>query len=183
LYFDARAFFLHLAETDAKPEPRGALLIRAGVDRPEALQKLLEPRSGGIPILRTDVDGDAVYDIRASGLPAVSVRLGRGRLDVRAGESLEGRPVTELGKALRERFGPEAFGAGHATAMVDVAALLSELERPATVPEVPPQRLALLQGFAAAFVRQLTSIDMVFLDLAPSPTGARLRGTLTLRPR
>jgi hypothetical protein len=185
VYFDSGAFFAHLAEKDARPEPRGALLGSAGLARAEGLDELLQARlrAADVRFERDLADGQPRYRLSAPGFSSAELKVGARELSLRAGESLSARPVKDVAAELRARFGPGAFGPRHVSAVLDVGELARELEAPTTVPGLSTQRLALLQGFSVEFLRQLTSIDTAFVDLVAIPEGARARGSLTLRRR
>ena len=98
-----------------------------------------------------------------------------------AGEVLEGRPRGDVGLALRERFGGEAFAAGHVSLMVDLGRLRADLQAPEEVPGVPRGQLQAAQAFTGALLDQLTPLDSGFLDFSLAEGGARLKGRVSLR--
>jgi hypothetical protein len=180
-YFDPAGFFAHLAEADARPEPRGALLGRAGLTQPAVLERLLHSRlaeSGAV------ARGGASYQLPFDGLPGgVRLHVSGDVLEVRAGEGPLSQHTLDVPAVFGERHGAGAFADGHVSLFLDMGQLLHQLEQPLSVPGLSGARLSILQGFSAEFARRLTPIDQIFVDVVPDASGARVRGTLTLRPR
>jgi hypothetical protein len=181
-YFDADAFFRHVARSMEKPSPRGTVLLEAGLVQPKTMEDLLRARlvEPGLASRRETKDGRIRFVLPIEDQPDALVEVARDRLSVSVGEPLHGE-LRDVGAALRERFGDGVFGQGHVSGVAEVGLLLRQLEGPVTAPGVPSAQLTVLQTFAAAFVRQLTPIDAVFFDIAPTAEGARLRGSLSLR--
>jgi hypothetical protein len=103
------------------------------------------------------------------------------RLSLQAGEALDARPRGNVGAALRERFGSNAFGPNHLSLMVDMGRLRAEMDAPTQVPGVPSGQLSAAKAFGGAFLDQLTPFDHAFLDFSPEEGGARLRGRVVVR--
>jgi hypothetical protein len=185
VYFDAPGFFSHLAQKDARPEPKGAVLGSAGLAHAEGLDELLQARlrAAGVTFQRELADGRPRFRISPPGLPSAELKLGARELSLRAGESLASRQVKDVAAEMRARFGVDTFGPGHVSAVLDVGELARELEAPIAIPGLSAQRLSLLQGFSVEFLHQLTPIDTAFVDLVATPDGARAKGSLTLRRR
>lgn len=181
VYFDAPAFYRNFL-TNKRPEPRGAVLLEAGLTRSEpvvaAVTKALESSSWSVE--KGAERGTTRFRGRVLEQP-VLVLVAPDRLSVQAGEPLEGRPTGDVGGALRERFGAGAFGPSHLSLMVDLGRLRSELDAPGQVPGVPPGQLTAAKAFAGAFLDQVTPFDHAFMDFAPEEGGARLRGRVVLR--
>lgn len=183
LYFDSEAFLKNLVAGSGKPEPRGALVVEAGVRQPAPLVGLLRKlvawlapqaaESGSAPQLTWKgrwLDAAMVLDLSAK-----AARL-------TGGSGTEGRPKVELAQSLAGRF-DGAFSPGHVSFLVDVGQLRRELQTPRLIPGLDPARVVTVQGFSSAFLDQLTPIETVLLDLWPDAEGAQVRGRVTLRPR
>ncbi|MBI3185888.1 MAG: PKD domain-containing protein [Myxococcales bacterium] len=183
-YFDAEGFLENLAAGSRTPEPRGGVLLAAGLARQDVAERLLPlilDRSGvrydllrerGFTRLRTKLRG---YQLE--------LVISGGRLRLEAGTGVAGRAAVDLGKELGAKLGGGAFSAGHASAFLDLGQLRRELEQPRLIPGVDPERLVMVQGFSAAFIDHLTPIDHLYLDVAPYAAGARVRGRIELRPK
>lgn len=183
LYFDAEAFLRNLVAGNQKPEPRGALVAEAGVKDAPSVAGLLRrvvawlapqsSESGALPELVWQGRWlDAAMVLALSGK---SARL-------TGGSGTQGRPQVELAQSLNGRFGG-AFSPGHVSFLLDVGQLRRELQAPRFIPGLDPARVVTVQGFASAFLDQLTPIDTVVLDMWPDPGGARFSGRVSLRPR
>ncbi|MHB8875801.1 MAG: PKD domain-containing protein [Myxococcaceae bacterium] len=183
VYFDSDAFLTNLAQGSEKPEPRGALLVEVGLTRTAPIEEMLQEQlsSMGLRYDRVEEKGLTRYLSRWRGQP-VELQLTPGRALLSAGGDTRGRKQENLAAALGARFGG-AFGPGHLSAMVDLGQLRKELAEPRTIPGIDPRRLVMVQGFASAFLSQLTPIDHAFLDLSPDAAGGRLKGRLTLKEK
>lgn len=183
-YFDAVAFYRNFFLGNRRPDPRGTLLFQAGLVRSEPVLEWLTTRleTRGQPFevvkgpdatrLRTRVmDQPVVFTITAD------------RLMVNGGESLESRPREDVGVALRERFGANAFEPGHLSAMVDVGRLRAELDAPQQVPGVSPRQLPMARSLVGTMLEQLPPVESLFIDFAPEEGGGRFRARTVLRPR
>ncbi|MBM7114789.1 PKD domain-containing protein [Archangium primigenium] len=183
-YLDAAAFYRNFLTGSQKPEPRGSLLVQAGLVRSEPVLKwltgVLESRRQPFQVVK-DKAGTRLTT-RLMNQP-VEFSLTEDRLTVLGGEPLGLRPQGAVGAALRERFGAAGFESGHLTAMVDMGRVLSELQAPKDVPGVPPQQLSMVQTMAATLLEQLPPVDSLFLDFAAEPGGGRFRLRAALRSR
>jgi hypothetical protein len=109
-----------------------------------------------------------------------SLWVGPSRLRLVAGEPL--RPESsDVGAPWRERLGPELFGKGHLSAVADVGELRRQITAPLRLPGVTAGRLTGLQVMSSTFLDQVTSIDIVSLDLGPEQGGLRVRGRVAMR--
>ncbi|MBN1205248.1 MAG: PKD domain-containing protein [Myxococcaceae bacterium] len=183
VYFDAPTFYRNFL-VNKRPEPRGSVLLEAGLTRAEpvvaALTRAFE--SGSMKVETVKENNVTRFRMRVMDQPLV-LTVAADRLTLQAGEALEARPRGNVGAGLRERFGGEAFGPSHLSLMVDMGRLRAELEAPQQVPGVPPGQLGAAKAFGEAFLDQLTPFDHAFLDFTPEQGGARLRGRVVLRVR
>jgi len=183
VYFDAPAFYRNFL-TNKRPEPRGAMLLEAGLTRSEpvvaALTKAFEAGSWNVETVKEK--NVTRFRLRMMDQPMV-VSVAPDRLSLQAGEALEARPRGNIGTALRERFSASAFGPSHLSLMVDMGRLRAEMDAPEQVPGVPAGQLAAAKAFGGAFLDQLTPFDHAFVDLSPEEGGARLRGRIVVRTR
>jgi hypothetical protein len=183
VYFDAPAFYRNFL-MNKRPEPRGAMLLEAGLTRSEpvvaALTKAFE--AGSWSVEKIQEKKVTRFRLRMMDQPMV-VSVAPDRLSLQAGEALESRPVGNIGTALRERFSASAFGPSHLSLMVDLGRLRAEMDAPTQVPGVPAAQLAAAKTLGGAFLDQLTPFEHAFVDLAPEEGGARLRGRLVIRTR
>lgn len=181
VYFDAPAFFRNFIQ-NKRPEPRGTVVMEAGLTSSKAvlglIDQVLEGSSRRITPQRLP-DG-MLYRTRILEQPA-ELRVTSERATLLAGELLEGRPRGDVGAALRERFGGEAFRAGHVSVMLDLGRLREDLLAPESVPGVPQGQLDAAQAFTGALLEQLTPLDSAFLDFSLAEGGARLKGRVSLR--
>lgn len=183
VYFDAPAFYRNFL-TNKRPEPRGALLLEAGLTRSEpVVAALTKAFASGSWNVETVKEKDVTkFRLRLMEQPMV-VSVGPDRLSLQAGEALDARPRENIGTGLRERFSAAAFGPSHLSLMVDMGRLRAELDAPTQVPGVPVGQLAAAKAFGGAFLDQLTPFEHAFVDLAPEEGGARLRGRIVIRTR
>ncbi len=183
LYFDAPAFYRNFL-LNKRPEPRGALLMEAGLTQAEPVEQFITKlvEEGGWNVEKVKEEDATRFRARVMNQPLV-VTVSAERLSLQAGEALEGRPTGDVGAALRERFGAGAFGANHVSMMVDLGRLRAEMEAPRQVPGVPQAQLGAAKAFGEAFMDQLTPFDHAFMDFTPEEGGARLRGRVVLRER
>jgi len=181
VYFDAPAFYRNFI-TNKRPEPRGSVLLEAGLTRSEpvvaVVTRALEGTSWSVE--KGAERGTTRFRGRVLDQPVVLL-VGPDRLSLQAGEAMEGRPTGDVGGALRERFGAGAFGPSHLSLMVDLGRLRADLDSPQQVPGVPPAQLGAAKAFGGAFLDQVTPFDHAFMDFAPEQGGARLRGRVVLR--
>ncbi|GEN08692.1 hypothetical protein SAMN05443572_108266 [Myxococcus fulvus] len=181
VYFDAPGFLRHFVQNQ-RPEPRGTVLIDAGLTSVEPVLRLLDERAQGssLRFAMEKIPGGRLYKTLLWGQP-VQLRIGPERATLIAGTPLEGRPRGDVGKSLRERFGGEAFGAGHLSVMADLGRLRAELDAQESLPGVPAERLASAQALIKAVLEGFTPLDSGFLDFSLAEGGARLKGSLRLR--
>jgi hypothetical protein len=181
VYFDAPAFFRNFIQ-NKRPEPRGTLVVEAGLTSSGAVLKLLEQKLQDTSrrVTPQKLPDGMLYRTRIMEQPA-ELRVTSQRATLLAGELLEGRPRGDVGAALRERFGGEAFRAGHVSVMLDLGRLREELQAPKEVPGVPAGQLLASQAFIGALLDQLTPLDSAFLDFSLAEGGARLKGRVSLR--
>jgi hypothetical protein len=181
VYFDAKAFFRNFIQ-NKRPEPRGTVVVEAGLTSSEAVLRLIDRQLEDTSLRFTTqkLPDGVLYRTRVREQP-VELRVTPQRATLLAGELLEGRPRGDVGAALRERFGGESFGAGHVSVMVDLGQLRADLQAPESVPGVPQGQLAAAQAFTGALLDQLTPLDSAFLDFSLAEGGARLKGNVSLR--
>jgi hypothetical protein len=183
IYFDAPAFYRSFL-ADKRPQPRGAVLLEAGLTRAEpvveALTKAFEEGSWKVETVKEK--NLTRFRTRLMDQPLV-LSVAADRLSLQAGEALDARPRGNVGGTLRERFGANAFGPSHLSMMVDLGRLRAEMDAPEQVPGVPQGQLSAAKAFGGAFLDQLTPFDHAFLDFSPEEGGARLRGRVVLRAR
>ncbi|WP_239470555.1 PKD domain-containing protein [Archangium violaceum] len=183
-YFDAPAFYRNLLKGTQRPEPRGTLLFEAGLVRSEPIVEWLTGRlkARGQPFEVVKDAGATRLRTRAMEQP-VEFTVTANRLSMTAGESIQGRTVGDMGSALRERFGNNAFEPGHLSAMVDVGRLRAELDAPQEVPGVPAQQLPAVRSLVGTLLDQLPPVELVFVDFKPEEGGGRFRARTVLRSR
>ncbi|NTX13231.1 PKD domain-containing protein [Myxococcus sp. CA056] len=181
VYFDAPGFLRGFVQKQ-RPEPKGTVLIDAGLTSAEPVLRLLDARLRGTSLRFSaeKVPGGKLYRTLMWGYP-VQLKVGPERATLVAGESLDGRPRGDVGRALRERFGGETFGAGHMSVMADLGQLRADLEAQESVPGVSAERLASAQALVKAVMEGVTPLDSAFLDFSLAEGGARLKGSLRLR--
>ncbi|HEX8440318.1 PKD domain-containing protein [Archangium sp.] len=183
-YFDAPAFYRNFIRGTRRPEPRGTLLFEAGLVRSEPVLGWLTGRlkARGQPF--EVVKGADATRLRTRVMEQpVELTVSADRLTLHGGESLEGRAAGDVGVALRERFGANAFEPGHLSAMVDVGRLRAELDAPQEVPGVPSQQLPVARSLVGTLLDQLPPVELVFLDFNPEEGGGRFRARAVLRSR
>ncbi|MCP3141292.1 PKD domain-containing protein [Pyxidicoccus xibeiensis] len=185
VYFDAGAFFRNFLR-EKRPEPRGTVVVEAGLASAEPVLALIDRQLEDLSLLSARVSSQKLPDgmlyrtvLREQ---PVELRITSQRATLLAGEVLEGRARGDVGTALRERFGGEAFGAGHVSVMLDLGRLREDLRAAKDVPGVPPGQLEAAKAFTGALMDQLTPLDSAFLDFSLAEGGARLKGRVSLRP-
>ncbi|MBZ4417050.1 PKD domain-containing protein [Myxococcus sp. RHSTA-1-4] len=181
VYFDAPAFFRNFIR-EKRPEPRGTVVVEAGLTSSEEVLRLIDRQLQDTSLRYTTqkLPEGVLYRTRVREQP-VELRVTPQRATLLAGELLEGRPRGDVGTALRERFGGEAFGAGHVSVMLDLGQLRADLRAPESVPGVPQGQLEAARAFTGALLEQLTPLDSAFLDFSLAEGGARLKGRMSLR--
>ncbi|WP_225412068.1 PKD domain-containing protein [Stigmatella hybrida] len=182
-YFDAPAFYRNLV-ANRQPEPRGTILLEAGLTRPEPVVAMLTKMfaEGTWNVETVKEPGITRFRMRVLEQPLL-LSVGADRLWLEAGEPLAARPKKNVAAALSERFAPSAFGPGHLSLMVDLGQLRADLQAPREVPGVPQVQLGAAKALGGAFLDQLTPFDHAFMDFTPEAGGARLRGRVVLRKR
>lgn len=183
-YLDAPAFYRNLLKGAQLPEPRGSVLLQAGLVRPEPVLEWLTGvlKSRGQPFEVLKQGAATRLRTRVFGQP-VDVSLTADRLTLHGGESLAARAQGGVGEALRQRFGAQGFEPGHLSAMVDMGRVRSELDSPREVPGVPPQQLPVARALVGTLIDQLPPVESLFLDFAPEQGGGRFRMSTVLRSR
>lgn len=181
VYFDAPAFFRNFIR-NKRPEPKGTVLVEAGLTSAQAVRALIDKQLQGSPLRFSTqpLPDGVVYRMQVREQP-VELRITAQRATLLAGEVLDGRRRGDVGAALRERFGGAAFDAGHVSVMVDLGQLRSDLQAPEEVPGVPKGQLEAAQAFTGALLDQLTPLEAAFLDFSLAEGGARLKGRVSLR--
>jgi hypothetical protein len=183
-YFDAPAFYRNFIKGNRRPEPRGTVLFEAGLVRSEPVLEWLTGRlkARGQPFEVVKGAQDTRLRTRMMEQP-VEFTVTADRLTMHGGESLEGRATGDVGTALRERFGANAFEAGHLSAMVDMGRLRTDLDAPQEVPGVPSQQLPVARSLVGALLDQLPPVESIFLDFTPEEGGGRFRARTVLQSR
>ncbi|QSQ27894.1 PKD domain-containing protein [Pyxidicoccus parkwayensis] len=181
VYFDAPAFFRNFIR-NKRPEPKGTVLVEAGLNSAEAVRTLIDKQlqDSSLRFTMQPLPDGVLYRTQVREQP-VELRITAQRATLLAGEVLEGRKRGDVGAALRQRFGGAAFGAGHVSVMLDLGQLREDLQAPAEVPGVPPGQLDAAQAFTGALLDQLTPLDSAFMDFSLAEGGARLKGRVSLR--
>jgi hypothetical protein len=123
----------------------------------------------------------SVWRTTAEAMP-LELALDADTLYARWGRALSGRAPVDLVKRLSRRV-DGACGPGHVTLFLDVGQLNRELLEPRQVPGVDPRKVIATQVLTSTFVSQLTTVDSVLLDLAPSERGATISLEVTLSRR
>ncbi|MDP1915146.1 MAG: PKD domain-containing protein [Myxococcales bacterium] len=172
LSFDVEAFLSATILGGGLPAPRVTLLgetlvpdriaVRAVLDRVLARRRAPyeQATEKGVTVWRTRLEQQAL-----------ELALDPDTLFVRWGRPLAGTEPVDLVAQLSRRA-DGACGPGHVTAFVDVGQLGRDLLEPRMVPGVDPRKVITTQALTSTFLTQLTALDQVFLDLAPTPTGA-----------
>lgn len=181
--FDLRAFLEATLRGGGRPAPRVTLLGEAAVPDRAAVSRVLERAlaRARAPVEVAREKAFTVWRSEVEGHP-LELALGPDTLFLRLGRPLSGVAPVDLVAALARRV-EGACGPGHLTALVDLGALKRQLLDPVLIPGVDPRRQLAAQALTATFVSQLTAIDEVLVDLAPSPTGATLQVELRLSKR
>jgi hypothetical protein len=174
LYSDVDEFLAATIRGRGKPAPRVTLLAEAAVpDRVAvqgALERLLARRPE--PVDLASEGGTTIWRTLVAPQP-LELALDRDTLYARWGRTIDGAAPVDLVAQLARRS-EGACGPGHVTAFVDVGQLGRDLLEPRRVPGLDPRAVVTTQALTSTFVTQLTSVDQVFLDVAPTPTGASL---------
>jgi hypothetical protein len=180
VYFDAPAFFRNFIQ-NKRPEPKGTVVLEAGITSAQAVRGLIDKQLQDTSLRFTTqpLPDGVLYRTRVREQP-VELRITPQRATLLAGELLEGRTRGDVGAALRERFGGQAFAAGHVSLMLDLGRLRQDLQAPEAVPGVPQGQLQAAQAFTGALLDQLTPLDSAFLDFSLAEGGARLKGRVSL---
>ncbi len=183
-YFDAVAFYRNFFLGNRRPEPRGTLLFQAGLVRSGPVLEWLTGRLKARGQPYEVVKGQDATRLRTRVMDQpVELTVSADRLTVNGGESLGARTSQDVGVALRERYGANAFEPGHLSAMVDVGRLRAELAEPREVPGVSPHQLPVARSLVGTLLDQLPPVENVFIDFAPEEGGGRFRARASLRER
>lgn len=174
LSFDVEEFLSATIRSGGLPKVRFTLLGEAAAPDRVAVQGVLERLLSrrNVPFDAAAEKGLSVWRTTAEEQPlelaldadTLSARWGRPIADAAAVDL-----VTELGKRAEGACGP-----GHLTAFVDVGQLLRDLLKPRRVPGLDARKVVSTQALTSTFISQLTNLDQVLLDLAPTPQGASL---------
>ncbi|MBE2250376.1 MAG: PKD domain-containing protein [Myxococcus sp.] len=169
--FDVEAFLRATVRT-GRPAPRFTVLAEALVPDRLAVRAVLEralARRRG-PLDAVTEGGVTVWRTQLEDQP-LELALGPDTLFARWGRPLvETTPIDLVAQLSRRAEG--ACGPGHLTALLDVGQLGRDLREPRMVPGVDPRRVLTTQALTSTFLAQVTALDEVFFDLAPSPAGA-----------
>lgn len=183
LYFDVEEFLSATIRSGGMPKIRFTLLGEAAAPDRVAVQGVLERLLArrNVPFDSAAEKGLTVWRTSAEEQP-LELALDADTLYSRWGRSIADAAavdlVTELGKRAEGAFGP-----GHLTAFVDVGQLLRELLRPRRVPGLDARKVVSTQALTSTFISQLTNLDQVLLDLAPTPQGASVSVEVKLSKR
>lgn len=174
-YFDVESFVRATLAGNGLPEPRGLLLLEAGVRDASAVRPLVDAlsRRWGLPL----EFNDGSWSGHLRGVP-LSIRLSDTRLVVRGGADVTERTTTDL----RAAFPEGALGPGHVAARVNLGRLREELLLPRRLSGVDPRRALVAQAAAVTVIDRLTRVDSATLVLQPAPDGAKFELTVELRP-
>ncbi|MBL8917814.1 MAG: PKD domain-containing protein [Myxococcaceae bacterium] len=182
LYADVDAFLAATIRGGGRPAPRVTLLAEAAVpDRVAvrgALERLLMRRREPVD---SASEGDTTIWRTVVAPQPLELALDRDTLYARWGRPLDGAAPIDLVSQLARRS-EGACGPGHVTAFIDVGQLGRDLLEPRMVPGLDPRKVITTQALTSTFVTQLTSVEQVFLDLAPTATGASLLLEVKLSP-
>ena len=182
LYFDAAAFYRNFIRGNRRPEPRGTLLLEAGLLRSQPVLEWLTQRMAAREQPFETVKQGAVTTLRTRFMDQpVDVSVSSEQVVLHGGEAQPQRPRESLAQALQGRFGGQSFSPGHLSVMVDVNRLRSDLEAVQEVPGVPALQLPVAKALVGTLLDQLPPVDMVFFDFAPAEGGGRFRLRTTLR--
>jgi hypothetical protein len=182
LYFDAAAFYRNFIRGTRRPEPRGTVLLEAGLLRSQPVLEWLTQRMADReqPFETVKQGTTTLLRTRFMDQP-VDVSVSPEQVVLRGGEALPERPRESLAQALQGRFGGQAFSSGHLSLMVDVNRLRSDLEAVQEVPGVPAMQLPVAKALVGTLLDQLPPVDMVFFDFAPAEGGGRFRLRTSIR--
>lgn len=179
-WFDAEGFLANLLKGNQRPELKGTVKVDVGLVSSEVIAaqvaRFFEVMK--VPAIKSAEPGVSTWRATTGDTP-LEARLTAEALSVSVGSPLKGRATVPLAAQLAERF-EGAFSPGHASLLVDVGQVRRELQVPRLIPGVDLTRLVTVQGFASAFLDQLTTVDLVWVDLAPDARGAALKGRVQL---
>jgi hypothetical protein len=183
VYFDAEEFLRNLVVGSQKPEPRGAIVFEAGLKDPGPVVTLMRKMVGWLAPSSNETGTAPLLTWTGRWLEASMVlTLAQKSARLTGGTGTAGRPQVDLAASLAGRFNG-AFSPGHVSLLLDVGQLRRELQAPRLISGLDPARVVTVQGFASAFLDQLTPIETLVLDMWPDAHGAQLAGRVTLRPR
>ncbi|MBL8910224.1 MAG: PKD domain-containing protein [Archangium sp.] len=174
-YFDVESFVRATLSGNGLPEPRGLLLIEAGVRDASAVRPLIDAlaRRWDLPLEFKD----GIWNGHLRGMP-LTVRLTETKLVVRGGADVTERKPVDL----RAQFPEGSLGPGHVAARLDLGRLREELLFPRRLTGVDPRRALVAQAAAVTVIDRITRVDSATLLLQPAPDGAKFELTLELRP-
>ncbi|MFT3709511.1 MAG: PKD domain-containing protein [Archangium sp.] len=174
-YFDVEGFVRATLAGNGLPEPRGLLLIEAGVDDPARVRPLVEALSRRWELPLQYQDG--TWSAQVRGIP-LTIRLSSSRFNVRGGADSTERTSTDL----RAAFPADALGPGHVAVRLDLARLREELLLPRRLQGIDPRRALVAQAAAVTVLDRITRADTATLLMHPTADGASFELTVTLRP-
>jgi hypothetical protein len=172
LSFDVDEYLAATIRGGGRPSPRVTLLgetlvpdrfaVRAVLDRVLARRRAPYEHftENGVAMWRTWLEHQAL-----------EFALDPDTLFLRWGRPLAGvEPVDLVSQLSRRADG--ACGPGHVTFFLDVGQLNRDLLEPRMVPGLDPRKVLTMQALTSTFLKQLTALDQLFFDLAPTSTGA-----------
>lgn len=173
-YFDVESFVRATLAGNGLPEPRGLLLVEAGVRDANAVRPLIEAlaRRWELPLEFKD----GIWNGQLRGMP-LTVRLSDTKLVVRGGVDVTERKPVDL----RAQFPADALAPGHVAARIDLGRLREELLFPRRLVGVDPRRALVAQAAAVTVIDRITRVESATLLLHPAPDGAKFELTLELR--
>ncbi len=182
LSFDVEAFLLATIR-GGRPSPRVTLLGETPVPDTIAVRPVLERALARrrAPYEQLTEKGVTVWRTRLED-QALELALDPDTLFLRWGRPLAGTDAVDLVAQLTRRA-EGACGPGHVTGFLDIGQLGRDLLEPRMVPGVDPRKVITTQALTSTFLTQLTAVDQVFFDLAPTPTGATVSVEVKLSKR
>lgn len=183
LYFDVDEFLAATLKRGGRPSPRFTLLGETAVpDRVAvqgAIERLLARRR--IPFTTATEKELSLWRTTIEDQPA-ELAIARDTLFLRWGRALSGATPADLLARFEKRM-EGAGGPGHLTLFVDVGELGRQLLEPRRVPGLDPRMVVTTQALTATFLTQITALDQLLFDLAPTPTGAAFHLEVKLTKR
>lgn len=183
LYFDVEEFLSATIRGGGVPKIRFTLLGEAAAPDRVAVQGVLERLLARrhVPFDSAADKGLTVWRTTAEDQP-LELALDADTLFSRWGRSISDASAVDLVAELGKRA-EGACGPGHLTAFVDVGQLNRELLRPRRVPGLDARKVVSTQALTSTFISQLTTLDQLLVDLAPTSDGASLYVEVKLSKR